>query len=172
MSYIHGLGALEEGATWQLRNGVAIPLVPAMLSYFESIQRLINAINAKEGRKLIGVDGRIGSDAVSALRVIVSKHATATWGTSEQQITQITPSFVAQNAPTIVGELLPLRERLDAPYVADPKTSSAPSVAKAGGIENPPDRPRLQLSPIAMVLAAVSLGAVVALSSKRKGRRR
>ena len=166
MSYIHGLGALEEGATWQLRNGVAIPLVPAMLSYFESIQRLINAINAKEGRKLIGVDGRIGSDTVSALRVIVSKHATT--GTSGE----ITPTFVAQNAPTIVGELLPLRERLDAPYVADPKTSSAPSVAKAGGIENPPDRPRLQLSPIAMVLAAVSLGAVVALSSKRKGRRR
>lgn len=167
VSYLRGLGVLEEGGTWSLRSGVAVPLVPAMLSYFESIQRVVNAINAKEKRPLIPVDGRIGPVTADAVSVISVKHGTDPWIN-----TKITPTFIAQNAPDVVGELLPLMQRLGAIYVPDPRTSSKPSTLKQDGtIDNPPDA-GFQLSPVAMVIAAASVGVVIALGTKKKGRRK
>lgn len=163
-SYMHGLGADDPLASqWTLRSGVAIPLTMAMLAYFQSIQRAVNGINAKLGWSLIGVDGRIGNQTSDAVARIAVKYGSDPWIN-----TKITPTYLANGAPSAVSELMTVMQQIGATYVADPKTSSQPSVAKPDGtIANPPDG----MSTTTLVIGAVAIGAVIAVLGKKKRRK-
>lgn len=161
MSYLPGLGATSS--EWQLRNGVAIPLTADQLALFQTIQRQINAINAKDKRPLIAVDGRIGKDTTRALFAVVDKH-----GKGDLAGGDVTPTFVATKAIEIARELGDLMTRLGAVYVADPKSSSKPSTARPdGSIDNPPDT----TNTTTLVIAAIAIGGAFAILSKKRKRR-
>lgn len=163
-SYFHGLDGIPSGSQWTLRNGVAIPLTSVMLAYFQSIQRAVNAINAKEKRPLIAVDGRIGTQTADAVATIAVKHGNDPWIN-----VKITPAFVAENAPDIVGEFVSLMSRLGATYVADPAVAPAKvsTVTPDGTVHNPPDG----FSTTQLVIGAVAVGALVAVLGKKKRRK-
>lgn len=170
MSYFHGVGADIEigpvemiGAGFTMRSGVAIPLTSSVLTAFQNLQRAINAINAKQGRALIGVDGRIGEKTADALSSIVWTNSTDPWAN-----TKVNPLYVAENAGAIASELTSLMGRIGASYVADPSTSSQPSTVKPDGtINNPPDGP----STTTIVIAAVAIGGVIALATRKRRKR-
>lgn len=158
----YALGA-TSGAGWELRGGVAIPLTAAMLVSFQSIQRAINAINAKQGRALVDVDGRLGPKTIEALSTIVYKNGTDPWAS-----TTVTPTFVADNVAEISDELKSLMGHVGATYVPDPKPTSAPSTVKTDGtINNPPD----STSTTTLVIAAIAIGGAVALIAKKRKKR-
>ena len=177
MSYLPSSGLGEEtgatsslvGAPWwcspampqgscTVTAGVCKPMNQATITLFQMIQRRINALLAKRKKSLINVDGRIGSATVSAMRAISS---------SPESITGC--DVVAKNSLALVGALDAQMASEGAVFVPDPKSSRPSTVGPDGNIVNPPDG--LQISPVAMMLVAVSLGAVVALGGKKRSRR-
>lgn len=156
-SYMHGLGDVAADS-WTLRSGVAIPLAAVTLVLFQQLQRQVNAINAKIKLPLIAVDGRIGPATAKAVGVLSLKY-----GSGERAGGDFTPSYVASKADGISVELSGVMTMLGASYVADPKTSSPPSVATASGtVINPADGP----SATTLVIGAVAVGAAIALLGK------
>lgn len=162
--FMRGMGDDTVASQFAIRNNVAIPLTVPMLAYFQSLQRIVNAINAVQKRPLVAVDGRIGEQTADAVGVIANKNGSDPWAN-----VNITPTFVANNIVTAVSELLSLMGRIGATYVADPVTLSKPSVAKADGtVVNPPDGP----STTTLVVGAIAAGALLAYMGKKKKRRK
>ncbi len=139
--------------------GVAKPMNAGTLELFKTIQRIANALLAKRGsRTLVPVDGRIGAMTLTALRTLSSTPAA---------ITDV--DVVARASIALSQEMESQRAAAGAPFVPDPAGSS-PSVANPDGtVTHPAEAPRL--STTTMLLAAVGIGAVVALGGK-KGRRK
>ena len=170
MSYLKGLGDVASTAIpWWCSpqmpqggctpvKGVCKPMNTGTLTLFQMLQRRINALRAKRKAALIEVDGRIGNDTVLALRSI-----------STDPFSIVDCNTIGKNSLALVGALEAQMAAEGAAYVPDP-SSSRPSVAQADGtVQHPPSRP--QLSKTTMIVAAIGIGAVVALGST-KGKRR
>jgi hypothetical protein len=158
--------------------GVAIPWNETTLTFFNSIQRAINALLAKRGKPLIGVDGRIGPSTVKAMEVL----SQPSW---DNVIPDINVETVARGAGPVVDMLQNMMHKEGAAYVPDPKTSSPPTVAVGGKVRNPStadmESAAGQGGALAMLksplgIAAIAIGGMVLLSSgkpskKKRGKR-
>jgi hypothetical protein len=157
--------ATPQGGCTPIAN-VAKPMNAATLDLFNNIQRAINALLAKRGKTLIGVDGRIGPATVSALKSLQ---------TSPSQIALDVES-VAKYSPEVYAELQNRMTTEGAALVADPRSSSPPTVAIGGSVVSPSDAaikaslPQMSTQTM-LILAAVAIGGGVALFGKKRPRR-
>jgi lysozyme family protein len=152
--------------------GVAIPWNVTTLTFFNSIQRAINALLAKRGKPPIGVDGRIGPSTVRAMETL----SQPSW---DNVITQVNVETVARGAGPVVDMLQNMMHEEGATYVPDPKTNSAPSIAVNGKVKNPSTDDMKdgagQGGPLAMLksplgLAAIAIGGMLIYTSGKPGK--
>lgn len=154
--------------------GVAIPMTAAALANFKELQRQINRVLAKKGKKLLSVDGRIGSSTMAALNVVRDTGAVAAVLLTLQR----TIDDVASNAATVATVAKGVADALGAGAVADPKPTTPPSLPGPNGtVLNPPadaiaaSAGELSLSS-PLVLAAIGVGVLLLLGNKRRRRRK
>jgi hypothetical protein len=158
--FMEDLGAVSEGIWYcspaQVQGGctpiagVSIPWNVTTLTFFNAIQRAINALLAKRGKPLIGVDGRIGPATVRAMETL----SQPSW---DNVIPEINNETIARGAGPVVDMLQNMMHAEGATYVPDPRTSSPPTVAIKGAVVNP--------STSAMAAAAGGGGALAMLKS-------
>lgn len=121
--------------------GVCLPMTSSILEVFKNLQRQANRIAAKEGRSLIGVDGRIGPATVNqvalALRYATSD-AAAAQGLSWTAIQGKPCDLIAAHADELAARIKTFADASSSPMVADPSTSQPSQPATNGTVVHPP----------------------------------
>lgn len=150
-------------------SNICKPMNASVLATFKNLQAQINRVLYKQGKSLIGVDGRIGPGTVRA--------ANSAMGTNFSNCNEL-----AAIANVFATQVSALASSMGAPMsVASPQPAAPPSVASgSGAIMHPPDG-QLRVagfmsflkSPLGM---AVGVGTALALYSisqdTKKGKRR
>lgn len=155
--------AYEELGAYRMLDSIAVPLDASTLSDFQTLQREMNALLAKRNEPLVDVDGRIGSNTMSALMTLSSDPGSITGADV------VADQIWALNAA--------LRQQMTdewATFVADPVPSSPPSTASGSGVVNPPDdviRSADGMSMTTKVVLAIGAGVIAAYYLKKKKRR-
>jgi len=147
--------------------GVAKPATAEMLDRFNMIQRVLNALRAKQGLALIDVDGRIGPQTVAAMKRF-----------ADPGVPNGTVDEIAANSSRLFDDLTTEMQRQGANFVTDPVPKSPPSIASGSGVINPPDSKIIQtmgaggsLEKLLPVAAGVVGVLLLMKLGKKKGRR-
>lgn len=158
-------------------SGIAIPMTAAALDQFKTLQRQLNRVLAKKGKRLLDVDGRLGPAAVAAVGVARDSGKVTGVLLSMQR----TVDDIASNVDGVIKAVQGLADSLGAgASIADPKPSSPPSLPGPGGTVLHPPASQMAASAGAgglslsspLVIGAVGVAALLLLNKKKPGRRR